>query len=155
MPDSTETTQPLLESVAVALETMGFIMPYPAAGPSPCPQEPRKISIDFKCNNLQGVVEVMTPLALGKLLAANMLGLEPGEEPPRRDVHDALCELLNVTCGNLLRKITLPNLDEPWMGLPGINDTPTSAEWDQFYSDPNSILLDADGTQIAIRMKAA
>jgi hypothetical protein len=147
--------QPLLESIAVALETMGFIMPYPAEGPSPCPEEPRCVAIDYKCNQQQGAVEVMVPLALGKLLASNMLGLEPGEDPPRQDAHDALCELLNVTCGNLLRKITLPNQHEPWMGLPGVKETPTSLQWDEFYKDPNAILLDADGIQIAILMKAA
>lgn len=39
-------------------------------------------------------------------LAANMLGLEPGEEPPEGVmVKDGLKELLNVICGNLLPAI--------------------------------------------------
>ncbi len=39
-------------------------------------------------------------------LAANMLGLEPGEAPPEGvKVVDALKELLNVICGNLLPAI--------------------------------------------------
>ncbi len=39
-------------------------------------------------------------------LGANMLGIEPGEEPPPGvKLEDALKELLNVVCGNLLPAI--------------------------------------------------
>ncbi len=38
-------------------------------------------------------------------LAGNMLGLDPGEEAPHDQQVDALKELLNVICGNLLPKI--------------------------------------------------
>ncbi len=42
-----------------------------------------------------------------EVLAANMLGLEPGEEPPEGvKIEDALKELLNVLCGNLLPIVT-------------------------------------------------
>jgi len=39
-------------------------------------------------------------------MAENMLGMEPGEKPPEGvEIEDALIELLNVICGNLLPAI--------------------------------------------------
>jgi len=38
-------------------------------------------------------------------LAANMLGMEADEAIPLEQQHDALCETLNVICGNLLPQL--------------------------------------------------
>ena len=38
-------------------------------------------------------------------LAGNMLGFDDGEETTTEQRHDALCELINVICGNLLPAI--------------------------------------------------
>jgi len=49
-----------------------------------------------------GTLDLVVPRAMCEELAANVLGLEPDDEMVTHAPFDALKELLNVTCGNLL-----------------------------------------------------
>jgi len=67
----------------------------------PCPDDGLLGRIKFSGTS-SGGVELAAPAAFAGELAANALGLEPGDEMVPNHAHDALRELLNVVCGNLL-----------------------------------------------------
>jgi CheY-specific phosphatase CheX len=55
-----------------------------------------------------GRLVVTIDQAMLPVLAANMLGLAPGPEPSAHDQSDALKEVANVLCGNVLPEIAGP-----------------------------------------------
>lgn len=62
-------------------------------------------SVDFS-GPFAGALFISGPKQMLPELASNMLGYEEGAEPPTSSVqNDALQELLNVICGNLLPEI--------------------------------------------------
>lgn len=70
--------------------------------------EPVVACVDFS-GPLNGALFVAGPRAMLPELTCNMLGFEEGAEPPSLEVQtDALMELLNVVCGNLLPEIAGP-----------------------------------------------
>jgi chemotaxis protein CheY-P-specific phosphatase CheC len=152
MPDMNPT--PLVQSLAEALETMGFIMPFPADGPPDAPPEPRRVTIEYSCGN-GGRIELLAPLSLGRQLAANMLGSDPADERVGEAAEDALRELLNVTCGSLLRRLATPCGQSAAMGLPAVGQIASSDEWNSFVGSAGTEVLDADGAPIAVRLRAA
>ena len=54
------------------------------------------------CGPLLGTMQIATRYQLSRLLAANMLGVEPEEEQSVRCAGDAVKELLNIVCGRFL-----------------------------------------------------
>jgi hypothetical protein len=67
--------------------------------------EPLVVCVDFS-GPLNGALFVAVPEGMLPELTCNMLGFEEGAEPPGMEVQtDALKELLNVVCGNLLPEI--------------------------------------------------
>lgn len=53
----------------------------------------------------EGKLAIAVPLSLCPEIAANVLGLDPDDELVQAKPYDALKELLNVTCGNVLTEI--------------------------------------------------
>jgi CheY-specific phosphatase CheX len=84
-------------------ENPAFMLPGPAAGPT----ETTAMSaarVGFT-GPFGGSVRLRLPSAMLEELASNMLGLEAGQPVPLDQQADALRELLNVICGNLLPRL--------------------------------------------------
>lgn len=92
----------LIEVTADTLEKLAFIFTFPAeAAPVIDEQNQEAVRVDFS-GPFAGGMELSLPAsALGEL-AVNMLGAEEGEELSAEQQRDALKELINVVCGNLL-----------------------------------------------------
>ena len=95
-----------------------------------------KASMAFT-GSIQGWVNLMVPDELAKELASNIIGKEIDKNISQKHLNDALKEVLNVTCGNLLSAVvgTKPVFDAA---------TPTLTEhgpdgWKAFLEDPESI----------------
>lgn len=52
-----------------------------------------------------GALECWTTDKFARGLAANMLGIDLADEPAADTAKDALCELMNVLCGNLVTRL--------------------------------------------------
>lgn len=98
-----------------------------------------------------GTLMLAAPRSLCEELAANVLGLDPGNEGAAQKAPDALKELLNVTCGNVLTRLAG---DEPVFDLtvPTVRDI-DSAEWDALAGAEGSVAFLADGSPVLIRME--
>lgn len=85
----------------------------------------------------RGTVELAVPSELAGELAANALGLEPGDELVPEHAHDALRELLNIVCGNLL---------SAWAGENAVFDL-TQPEVEPLTVDAWNTLASAEGVR--------
>lgn len=147
MPDLQNTL--LVETLMEALETMAFVPLMPAEGETPTPAEARRVHIDF-ARPEPGSLELIAPAGLGRLLAANILGTGPDDPEAASRGDDALRELLNITCGTLLRRCA-DSGQTPQMGLPVAQ--PCNAEqWQAFLHEPDVHVLDAEGHVFAARL---
>ena len=96
-----ETLEDIAEQTFGELAFM-LTMPQDEGDPACQPVWGYGASVDFT-GPFDGKLFVSITAEMMEPLAANMLGLEPGEEPPEGvKIEDALKELLNVICGNLL-----------------------------------------------------
>lgn len=112
----------LHHTAARTFEEMTFALPLEGADPSPDSRsstlDPSSVLavVDFH-GPFGGRLEVGVSSALLSTIAANMLGQE--EPPPLPEQRDALRELANVICGNLLPAIAgrgpVFHLDAPWI----------------------------------------
>lgn len=84
-----------------------------------------------------GTVTLVAPREMAPVLAANVLGLDPGEDLGTQAAYDALKELLNVTCGNVLTAIAG---DEPVFDLtvPQVAECSPDA-WTELAEQPGTI----------------
>jgi hypothetical protein len=146
--------QILVETLADSLETMAFVALMPAEVPTEPPAELRIIAIHF-VHGEPAQLELAAPRAFGQMLSSNILGVEPDDEAARTGADDALREVVNVTCGNLLNRAKRENGAPLRMGLPKVQKIEPALAWKSFTTDPSAFVLNADGHTIAIRLKAA
>ena len=94
----------VLENVALdAFEQLGFLLADPEPAETTGPLHGMRVA--FR-GPVAGTLDVWADETLLETLAMNMTG---GDEPPGRDVQmDALGEMANVICGNVL-----PTLEDP------------------------------------------
>lgn len=141
-------TNQIVEALLESLETMAFMSLAPAGSDQP-PEAVRKVSIDFT-HPVAGRIELMAPAALGHLLCANIMGIDPSEPDAQAGGDDALRELMNVTCGSLLSG-HFPGT-EAEMGLPALEPADGPEAWRAFLEEQDIQVLDADGHTIALRL---
>jgi hypothetical protein len=100
-----DTDQILNDVVCRTFEDLAFMFQMgeeeAAGGPA---AETASASVAFT-GPFEGRTVVVVDRAMLTPLAANMLGLDPGVEPTPAQQEDALKELANVICGNLLPKV--------------------------------------------------
>jgi CheY-specific phosphatase CheX len=94
----------ILKSVAeVTFESLAFLLPMPEPDdPVECTSTVVTVGFDGPFN---GELIVTLPQAVLAELTENMLGLDMGEETAIETQHDAMKELANVVCGNVLPEI--------------------------------------------------
>jgi hypothetical protein len=86
-------------------ESLAFMLLMPDDEDSPGESWAHVCRVDFT-GPFGGTVFVAISPGMLEPLAANMLGIEPGEDTPEGvKLEDAIKELLNVVCGNLLPAI--------------------------------------------------
>ncbi len=108
---------------------------------------------------LKGELALRVSQKLLAPLATNMLGLEMDDAPPSASQQiDALKELLNVICGNLLPEIAgkqaVCNLQTPQ--VKSLEEGSSGQGWDEKYGPPRataSLALDEGWTQAALWLK--
>jgi hypothetical protein len=140
----------LVESLASALETMAFVslMP-PEDAEVPPPPEALRLSVEFRGERM-GRLDVVTTQNLGRLLVDNTLACGDETEPPvLPNPVDPLVELLNITCGMVLRQLVPHGRIE--MRVPKVAPFDAENDWKKFIASGADVVL-ADGNVIAIRM---
>ena len=114
----------LYKAAALTFDELGFMLPSPEL------EEGQKsaaasiaVSVSFQ-GPVNGMVHITLCGELLPILAANMLGAEGVPSKPQQ--HDALLEVANVICGNLLPLMagTTPVFN---VGLPQVQKDPTAS----------------------------
>jgi hypothetical protein len=139
------------ESVCTALEAMAFVCPLPWEAPEPPAAADPLLRLTVRINDGSGL-EIFTTDAFALYLASSSLGVATDDPAATERARDALRELGNITCGTYLRRICGSGTP-PSMGIPVVEELP-AAQWPD-ASDPDTMLLDADGHALAVRLRRA
>jgi CheY-specific phosphatase CheX len=104
--------QPLDQALSAAaeqtFEALAFMFTMPEEDSPPASMAPvAMVAVEFD-GPFAGQLVVGVSADMLPAVAANMLGLEPGTTPTDEQRQDALRELANVVCGNLLPEIAGP-----------------------------------------------
>jgi len=117
----------LLAVAERAMEDLAFLLPVPADSPPAVPPDAVTAAVAFEGPICGTLVLRVSPEML-PALAANMLGLDPGAPPSADQQQDALKELANVVCGNLLPALAgaepVFNVRAPVLAVPGADAAP-------------------------------
>jgi hypothetical protein len=138
----------LVESLALALETMAFVSLTPPDSPPPAPEEPVLLRIAYHGAGC-GCVELVTSMQLGRLLVENTLAGDDSDPAVRPDPQDSLVELLNITCGMILKAQARGRRFE--MSVPRVLAFDPN-QWEFFLNGGDCDVVLADGIVTAIRM---
>lgn len=152
MPETPQASR--LEPFLHALETMAFISPLPAEAGALPPEDARLVEMQFACPR-RGTARLVAGGAFGALLASNMLGVEPDSAEATQAAEDALRELLNIACGEVVRRIGVVEGDRLHMSLPTSAPFDAAGRWSSFLNMPGVIALNADGHTIAFQLSGA
>ncbi|MCC6239418.1 MAG: hypothetical protein IT448_03865 [Phycisphaerales bacterium] len=137
--------QLLVQSLAEALETMAFISITPLEQAPAQLESALKASIRFT-GPMSRSIELLASEDFGRYVQGNLLGESPGESSLCPSGQDAIKEIINVTCGLILRDKS--DRASYTMAVPRIESFDTSGwavhQWE---------LLDADGFMLAVRMR--
>jgi hypothetical protein len=96
----------VMESVAEGVfEALAFMVPSPPGGENGGAGSPLMTASVGFTGPFSGTLVVRLGLSLLDLATANMLGLADGDVPTPEQSGDALREVANVLCGNLLPRI--------------------------------------------------
>lgn len=101
MPNATLT--PLVESVSEALESLAFMFAEAQPSSPPPSTDVDGVAVVHFYGPMNGALVVQLSGGVLAALAANMLGTD--DVPSYEDQQDALGELANVVCGNVLPRI--------------------------------------------------
>lgn len=101
------------------LEKLAFMFAFPDEGEENQPRDPMVAGSVSFAGPFSGTLVMTISIEALRELAANMLGLENGEETTEDHRSDALKETLNVICGNLLPAIAGDEMIFD-IGVPGV-----------------------------------
>ncbi|HOW17863.1 MAG TPA: chemotaxis protein CheX, partial [Phycisphaerae bacterium] len=101
------TEQTIARVAREVLETMAFALVLPDEPAPPDDGPVVRARVDFE-GPFCGSVSLTVPEALVPELAANMLGEDDPAAPSPQQQQDALGELANVMCGNLVQALAGP-----------------------------------------------
>ena len=116
-------TDQLSQAVAQTVEALTFVFATPE------PWEPPvlsgvEISVEVAFEgHFEGDLVFVCPSSAAREMTLNMLGLEEGDAAAEAQIHDALKELVNILCGNILPTLAgaeaVFNLSAPNILAPG------------------------------------
>ncbi len=141
----------LKETFCDTVEQLAFMFGEAADAadfPEP-PIEASQVSMSFM-GPINGRVVIAVDRDMCPELAANMLGLDADDPKAVLRGQDALKELLNVTCGNVLTKIAgdKPVFD---LSVPEIHEM-DAERWEALRETPGTLLLLVDGYPVMLNM---
>ena len=132
------------------LEEMAFLFAELDEPGDACEVPGDAVAVTIEFNGARtGKFELGVPIALGQEISANLLGTETGAVKDVAAAYDALGELANVTCGNLLREIAG---DKPVFNLSTPRVAPLNARaWISMASAPDTAVFTVDGHRVLAR----
>ncbi len=95
-----------------------------------------------------GELQVAMPMELAAEIASNVLGSDPSEVTPLL-LKDAVGELANVLCGNMLKALTAP--DKIFDLQPPAVSAASQADWKALISSSQTVALDCDGQFVLLQ----
>ena len=109
-----------------------------------------QVSMEFH-GPFNGEIELVVPRDICEELAANVLGLDPEDEMVTQAPFDALKELLNVTCGNVLTTLAgdVPVFD---LTIPEIKEL-DKALWKELEQRPGSVFYIVDDFPVLLHLQ--
>jgi len=147
----TQANETLVVSVTEAFETMAFMLAMPPMDELPAPADSILVTMSFS-GPVSGTVELCAPSDIAKLIAANIMGLEPDDETLSEKGLDAIKEMLNTTCGLLLPRLAESPADVFQVTIPAAQPCSDSSQWEQFTAQSDTAILEIDGTPLACRI---
>jgi hypothetical protein len=149
--DASTIQEQLTIALVETLETMAFLSPMPVDGEPAPPERAMLVRICYS-GPTSGRIDLVAAPAVGQALATNMLGLSTDEACAMEDVaRDALKELMNVLCGAVLRQTPSGGAGYE-MQIPDASPFDVQGHWATFIATPGAVVLDADGSTIAVRL---
>lgn len=99
---------------------------------------------------INGVLAMVVPKEMCPEIAANSLGIDPDEEGAIEKGSDAVKELLNMVCGNMLTELAgvEPVFD---LTIPQVSEL-SADEWKQTRDDPGTIALVVDDYPVLVNL---
>lgn len=98
----------------------------------------------------KGGLALAVPAKMCPELAANILGIDPDEEGAVEKAHDALKEVLNVICGNVLTEMA--GVDPVFdLSVPEINELDAAA-WKALQNDAATVAFLVDDYPTLLRL---
>lgn len=98
-----------------------------------------------------GTLQMAVPESMCPEITANVLGLDPEDELVTKQPHDALKELLNVTCGNVLTALAgeAPVFD---LTVPEVAPLDHTA-WEALKSEPGVLYCVVDDNPVLLKLE--
>mgnify|MGYP000323609090 CR=1 FL=1 len=105
--DSTETKQIILEALSEILEQFAFVFVEEELGPVDPPKKgaPLLAEISFSSQRLSGKLVLAASRPLCSEVAQNVLGEDDQGSLPKNASQNALQEVVNIACGNILARL--------------------------------------------------
>ena len=116
----------------------------------PADQKWSQADISFK-GGVSGTITLTVPRELCAGLAANILGLEPEDLEYGPVAKDALCELLNVVSGHVVRGL-MEETDVFDLSVPTYKE-PDLAELSALVADDETVSYNLDGMPVMLGLK--
>lgn len=139
------------QALAESAETMAFLSLLPAEQPFAMPDQMLCVRIGF-AGPTPGTLELAAPESFGALLAANMLGCDPSDADASARAVDAIKELINVTCGAMLSRLTGGQGHGYEMSLPAVEPLENRSDWEELLNHDPGCAFDAEGHFLAVRV---
>ncbi len=133
------------------LERLAFMFGEPAPKEELLqnPAEGMKVSMAF-AGPMKGTLTLAVPSSMCSEIAANVLGIEPDDDLAQKQSLDALKEVLNITCGQMLTALagTTPIFN---MSLPTSLEVDTQG-WLAFLNEPGTLGFVVDDAPVLLRL---
>lgn len=120
------------------------------ADDEPTPVDPKgawvEVSVSYH-GPIEGEVRLRCTEAFSVMMAANLLGVAPEDEPAHDEADDALKEFLNVLCGHVVTAIHGTH-DVFSLSIPSLRHYASPpASWDQ---DPDAVEVTVQGEPVRV-----
>lgn len=134
------------------LGKFAFAIADPAAPEEIAPTREDALRVEMHFNGvIRGTLGLLTTRELGLEVAANLLGLEPDDDEIGERAPDAIKELLNVVCGNLLTE--LAGDEEVFdLSIPALTEA-ESVDWSAWLAGSDTVCVTVDDRPLLLQLR--
>jgi CheY-specific phosphatase CheX len=141
---SDELEKAAAQAFCLVTESLAFMFPEPAAPEDvPCPAEPGMEARVTFSGEVTGEMSLALCRGTCAEVARNLMGLDFDQEVPPDQARDALQELVNVTCGETLVRVT-PGDAVFDLSVPRLQRFETSGWKERLSSDALFFVMEGD-----------